>query len=81
MKFRTVYFKFKEKPRSMRRDSSREDTGHSSSLETRRNGLELSVIHLKGKVIPQPHRWWNDSKKLVIPVFKSISSLSRGILT
>ena len=50
------------KSRMMRRDS-REDTGHSSALEMKRNGMELSAIHLKENGIPQPLRWWNDSEK------------------
>ena len=42
----------------------RKDTGHSSALETKRSGMELSVRHLKENGIPQPHKWWNDSKKV-----------------
>ena len=61
--------------------NSREDTRHSSALETRRSGMELSVTHLKENVLPSPHRWWNDSTKQVHPVLKSISALGRGILT
>ena len=39
--------------------------GHcSSALETKRSGMELSVTHLKEDLIPQPHKWWNDSKKV-----------------
>ena len=44
---------------------SREDTGHSSALETKRSGTELSITHLKENGIPSPRRWWNDSKKPV----------------
>ena len=48
------------------REDSREDTGHSSALEAKRNGMELTVVHMKENGIPPPHRWWNDSKKPVI---------------
>ena len=60
--------------------NSREDTRLSSSLETKRNGMELSVIQLKEIEIPQPHRWWNNSKKPVTQYSTTISALSRGIL-
>ena len=52
-------FQIPNKSRSMLRDS-REDTGHSSALETKRSGTELSAIHLKENGIPQLRRWWND---------------------
>ena len=57
-------FHIPNKSRITRRDS-REDTEHSSTLETKRNGMELSVKHLKENGIPPPHKWWNDSKKPV----------------
>ena len=60
----------------MRRDS-REDTGHSSALEAKRSGTELTAIHLDNDGIPPPHKWWNETGH---PVFKSISALARGIL-
>ena len=60
------------------RRGSRQDTGHSSALETKRNGLELSVIHLKENGTPPPHRWWNASKKPVTQY--SRVSVSREIL-
>ena len=40
------YFKFQKKSRSTPRDS-REDTGHSSALETKRSGMEFSATYLK----------------------------------
>ena len=58
-----MYFKFR-KSKNMRRDS-RDDTGHSSALETKGSGTELSVTQLKENGISLPHRWWNDSKKPV----------------
>ena len=57
-------FQIAKMSRSMRRDS-REDFGHSSALETNSSGAELWVKHPKRNGIPQSHRWWNDSKKLV----------------
>ena len=64
-KFRTMYFIFGKRSRITRRDS-REDTGHSLALETKRNGMELSVKHLKENGIPPPHKRWNDSKRRII---------------
>ena len=52
------------KSRISRRDS-RDDIGHSSALETKRSGTELSATHLKEHGIPSLHGWWNDSKKPV----------------
>ena len=52
-------FQIPNESRITRRDS-REDIGHSSALETKRNGMELSVLNLKENEIPPPHRWWND---------------------
>ena len=57
-------FQIPKNSKITRRDSL-EDSGHSSALETNRNGMELSVIHLKENGIPPPHRWRNDSKKPV----------------
>ena len=39
-------FQIPEKSRTTRRDS-REDIGHSSAPETKKNGMELTVLHLK----------------------------------
>ena len=36
-----------------------------SFLESKRSGMELSATHLKENGIQSPHRWWDDSKKLV----------------
>ena len=64
-KFREMFFEFRTS-QELREEIFREDTGHSSVLQTKRNGMELSVTHLKDNGILPPHRWWNDSKKLVI---------------
>ena len=61
------------KSRIMRRDS-REDSGHSSALETKRSGAELSATHLKENEIPSLHRWWNDPKKPITQCSKSTSA-------
>ena len=53
----------------MRRDS-REDTGHSSALESKRSGTGLSATHLKENSFSSPHRWWIDSKKPVTRIQK-----------
>ena len=58
-------FQIPEKSRITRRDC-REDIGHSSAPETKRNGMELTVVRLKENEILPTHRWWNDSKKPVI---------------
>ena len=63
--FMSLYFKFRKKSRSMRRDS-REDTRHSSALETKSRWMELSATHLKENGTPSPHRWWDASRKPVI---------------
>ena len=62
-----IVFRNPNKSMITRRDS-REVGGHSWAQETKRNGMELSVLQLKENGIPQPHRWWNDSKKQVISV-------------
>ena len=51
---------------SISRRDSREDTGNFSPLVMNKNGMEPSVFQLKENGILQPHRWWNDSSKLVI---------------
>ena len=61
-KFRIMCFQIPNKSRSTRK-YAREDTEHSSALETKRNGMELSVTHLKEHGIPLRHRWWHDSQR------------------
>ena len=72
-------FQIPKKLRSTRRDSH-EDTGHSSAVETKRNGTELSTVHLKENEIPSPQRWWDISKKLVTQYSRASVLLSREIL-
>ena len=72
-------FRIPNESRITRRDS-RKDTGHSSALETTRNGVELSVFRLKEHEILPPHRWCGRFKETGHPVLKSISALSRGML-
>ena len=62
--FQKDVFQILNKSRIARKDS-REDTGHSSAHERKRNDTELSATHLKENGIPSPNRWWNASKKLV----------------
>ena len=71
--------RIQKKSRNTRR-YSRKDTGRFWVLEMKRSGTEVLLTHLKEKGILQPLRWWNDSKRQVHPVFKSINALSRGIL-
>ena len=61
-----VFKNFTQKKSRPTPRNSREDTGHSSVLETKRSGMELSFAHLKEKWIPSPHRWWNEFKEPVI---------------
>ena len=72
-------FQIPNKSRITRRDS-REDTGHPSALETKRNGMELAVLQLKENGIPQPHMMERFKETSKQTVFKSIGALNRGIL-
>ena len=64
--------------RITRRDS-REDIGHTSALETKRSGTELSATLLKENGFDSP-QMVGRFKETSHPVFNSISALSRGLL-
>ena len=71
-------FRIPNKSRNTRR-GSRVDTGHSSTLDTKRNGMEISVQHLKENEIspPQEHQCfesWNSEKK----TWQRYHTLQRG---
>ena len=72
-------FQIRNNSRSTRK-YSREDTEHSSALETKSRGTEISATHMKGHGTPSPHRLWDGSKQRVTQYVKSISALSGGIL-
>ena len=58
-------FRIQKKSRNTQRDS-RKDTGRSSVLETKRSGMELSLVHLEENGTLQPLKWWNVSQILII---------------
>ena len=72
-------FQIPRKSRITRRDS-REDTGHSLVLETKRNRKELTVVHLKENADSTATQMVDRFTETGYPVFKSTSTLNRGVL-